>query len=281
MAQRILRFQDIVGHNELVEKLISSIHNQDLPNFILFHGSTGLGKTSLMDLVGLGHTCEASPQLRPCYKCPTCLQNLKQVIIGGKESSSIKKFTMSEDGGIEQAKAVKEQMTTSFTKGRKYIKLDEVHGMIHKAQDVLLTATEYIPDGVMLCVCTTDITNLSDTFLSRCTHYYVNKLKKSEMIYLLKRESSNLGLTLDNSDLAFNLIADYTQCRPRAGIKILEGMGRNRAVKLSELRYFINFIDPGEFTALLNSFENGLSYGIDIILNMDIDAYSTQNNLCR
>ena len=137
-------FNDVKGHDWLVNYLVDNITKGTLHHFLILEGPEGLGKTSIADLIALSLVYG----LNPSEKRDDAYKN---VICKNLSNDNIKRFKCSVDGGKDVARQIKDEMNTTFTvQGPKVIICDECHGFTEQAQDVFLSETEFMDSNVYL-----------------------------------------------------------------------------------------------------------------------------------
>jgi hypothetical protein len=75
------------------------------------------------------------------------------------------------------------------------------------------------------------------------------------------------------------LISTISEHKPREALSIIDALGYNRDVSLTELNSVLQMPDVSEFKALLSTFNGSITEGISKIFDMDITS-QTQHQLC-
>ncbi len=273
------KFEEMYGNKELIQSIRQRLKEKSFPQFTIFYGEEGLGKTTLMRLIAMALTCSNSTD-KPCGICPHCKDVIEKVIRQGINTNNVTTFRMSVEGGKEATKEVLSYLNTTLSDGNRVIILDEVQGMSKQAQDLLLHDTEHLKKGIYIMAATTDISSLNKTLLSRAVQYYIPRLKRKDIIQLIEDNIYSRKLIFDNVNLVCSLIADYAEEKPRTALNVLQGLGFNRRVHLSELKSAIQFADVSDFKEIVVNLENSMIKGISVILDMEV-TYNTQKQLCR
>lgn len=264
MLKRPHDFDDVIGHEVFKKYLKERIQKGNLPQFLIFEGPLGLGKTSLAEIVAitLNYGFEQSPQKD---------RAIFAVIDNGQSIDCIKKYNMAKDSGKDTAKEVLAELTPSMSStGRKVVICDECHAISETAQDVFLVETEFIPKNVYLIMCTTDLVKLKGTLVSRAVVIPLKKLTTSQMVTVLGREVQARNLTLQGGDTTLRMIAEWADNKPRAALNILNAFGENEIVTTEVVREFIGYIDVGEILPLISSLSGSMTYGLTYISDMKI-----------
>ena len=262
--ERPISFDDIVGHDWLVNYLREHIQKGTLHHFLILEGPEGLGKTSIADLIALDLV----------YGTGTSAEktNAYNTVVKKKISNDfIKKFELSVDGGKDVAKEVRSEMKSVFNSDKnKVIICDESHNLSEAAQDVFLAETEYISDNVYIILLTTEADKLKASLKSRAVPIHLNPLKQSDMIAVLRKEVQKKHLVIQNEDITLGLIADWSECKPRTGLNILNAFSDGSSVSMSSIRELIGYMDIKDIIPLLASLSGSMTFGLNYISEMPI-----------
>lgn len=259
-------FEDIIGHDWLVQYFKDHIEKGTLPHFLILEGAEGLGKTSLADIIalnlvyGIGDSTEK--------------QKAYATVVQHKVSNDyIKKFEMSVDGGKEVAKEVRAEMNATFTLQRcKVIICDECHNLSDAAQDVFLAETEYIDNKVYIIMLTTEVDRLKASLRSRATPIHLNTLKQADMVRVLKNEVASRRLHIQNEDITLSMIAEWADGKPRTGLNILDAFAEGTSVSSNMIRELIGYMDIRDIIPLISSLSGSMTFGLSYISEMKVDA---------
>lgn len=69
-----MRFRDIIGHGQEIEKLVTMADNGRIPHALLLHGPSGVGKTRVARAFVQYLFCSERHDGDSCGRCPACLQ---------------------------------------------------------------------------------------------------------------------------------------------------------------------------------------------------------------
>ena len=263
--RRPTSFNDVLGHSWLIDILTNHIANNTLPHFIILEGPEGLGKTSIADLVAINlvyGTTESDERTNA----------IESVIKQNKSNDYIKKFKLSVDGGKEVAKEVLSELVNTFNLNKKKVVIcDECHGLSAAAQDVFLSDTEFMSPEVYLIMLTTDVQVLKASLRSRATPFHLYPLKRSDMMQVLRREVAERNLNIQHEEIVLGLICDWSECKPRTGLKILETFSNGSSVSGDTIRAMIGSLDVGDVLPLLESLTGSMTFGLNYITEMPIN----------
>lgn len=259
-------FDEIKGHDWLVQYFTDHIKNGTLQHFLILEGPEGLGKTSLADLIAMSLVYG----LNPSEKKTEVYNN---VIAKGLSNDNIKRFKCSEDGGKDVARMIKDEMSSNFTAGGiKVIICDECHGFTDQAQDVFLAETEFIDDNVYLIMLTTEVNKLKASLRSRAVPIHLNPIKKSAMVDILREEANRKHLNIQNREIVLDLIAEWAECKPRTGLNILNAFSDGSSVSTTDIKSLIGYLDVKDVVPMLSALSGSITYGLSYITNMQIDS---------
>lgn len=263
--ERPKSFKDIVGHDWLVNYFQEHLQNKTLPHFLILEGPEGLGKTSLADIIALHlvYGSSDSPDYAKAY----------ETVVKKKVSNDyIKKFELSVDGGKDVAREVRSEMQATFTLNKpKVIICDECHNLSDAAQDVFLSDTEYINNKVYVIMLTTEIERLKMSLRSRAVTLRLHPLKQPDMVKVLKQEVLRKGLKVQNEDITLNMIAEWSECKPRTGLNILNAFAPGSSVSLTGIQELIGYLDIRDIVPLLSSLAGSMTFGLSYIAEMRVD----------
>lgn len=257
--KKLKSFEDVVGHKNLLAFLKDHLNNNTLPQFLIFEGDEGLGKSSLAKILAL-----------ELLNHDPVIESL--VVDQNKSTESVLLYNMSINGGKDTAKEVEANLSLNLSSlDKKIIILDEAHAMSDAAQDVFLVSTEYLPDNVYLFLCTTDSLNIKPTLKSRAFTIHLNHLTHSEMVELLTAHVRSNELKLQAENATINLIADWADGKPRIALNLLNGFRKGSAVTASTIKEFINYLDVDEVLPLLSSLAGSMVQGLSYISEMTVN----------
>lgn len=260
MPKKPTSFDDIVGHKNLIEFLRDHLSKGTLPQFIIFEGDEGLGKSSFAKLLAL-ELMGRDPQV------------LKRVIQENKSTESVLLYNMSINGGKDTAKEVEANLSLGLSGlDRKVIILDEAHDMSEAAQETFLVSTEYLPKGVYLFMCTTDSLNLKATLKSRAFTLHLQHLTQADMVSLLTRYVRDRGLRLQAEASTIQMIAAWADGKPRIALNLIEGFAPGSAVSSAAIKEFIDYLSVDDVLPVLSCLSGSMTQGLSVISEMKLNG---------
>ena len=187
-------FAEIFGHQAHKLILSNMLDSGEFPGAVMFTGTTGIGKTSLVRILAAGLNCAKGPTSNPCGKCECCLSAFE-----GK-SPGIFEINGSDKNGIDDARTVIRQISgSSFTRLRtEVVYYDEMQMVTPEAQNALLKVFEQPRKDVRFIIATTNPKNILETIRGRCRPFhlktpsnsalqaYITALAKTEKVQLSK-----------------------------------------------------------------------------------------------
>ena len=263
MAKKLHQFSELVGHENLITFLKDHLDKGTLPQFILFEGDEGLGKSTLAKLLAFYLTGQ-----RP--------EVAKRVIDENKSTEDVLLYNMSINGGKDTAKDVETNLSLGLSDfATKVIICDEAHGMSDAAQDVFLVSTEFLPKGIYLFMCTTDSQNLKPTLKSRAFTLHLNHLTNKEMVSLLSRTADERGLKIQAQQATLQMIAAWADGKPRIALNLLEGFANGSAVSQDVVKELIDYMSVEDILPILSSFKGSMTQGLSCISEMKLNPTFT------
>lgn len=172
----------ILGHQEIIKKLVESFENGKPGQTYLFVGPAGIGKK--LTAMGLAQAllCPKSP--RGCGICPSCFratqgnhEGLKVLIPNGP---NIK---------LEQAKEVLEFLSLKSLSGNRVIIIDQAQLLNAQSANALLKTLEEPPEGTFFFLIAPSVAGIMATIRSRSRVVQFKPLKMEELGKRVKAES--------------------------------------------------------------------------------------------
>ena len=189
-------FNEVVGQNDVVKALKSSIELRKIGQAYLFSGPRGVGKTTISRILAKSLNCVHGPTVNPCDKCENCLEI--------KEGTSVDVIEI--DGAsnrkIDDVRNIREAVKFAPVKSRyKIYIIDEVHMLTDEAFNALLKTLEEPPKHVVFIFATTEPYKVKQTIRSRCQHFPLKPLSVEDIFKQLKKISEHEGYKLSDNIL--------------------------------------------------------------------------------
>ncbi len=158
-------FQDIIGHNQIVEHLKNAIRMEKISHAYILNGESNSGKMMLAEAFAMALQCEAGKD-EPCMNCRSCHQaaehNQPDIIYVSHEKPNI----ISVDDIRHQLN--NDIVIKPYSSKYKIYIVDEAEKMNTQAQNALLKTIEEPPAYGIILLLTTNADAFLPTILSRC-----------------------------------------------------------------------------------------------------------------
>ncbi|MDD5464939.1 MAG: DNA polymerase III subunit gamma/tau [Candidatus Omnitrophica bacterium] len=189
-------FESIIGQDHIVGTLKNAIQKGRLAHAYLFAGPRGVGKTSTARILAKALNCKEGPTLKPCQKCPSCLE------INQGRSLDVIEIDGASNRGIDEIRALRENVKFSPTQGKyKVYIIDEVHQITPDGFNALLKTLEEPPEFVKFIFATTHPQKVMPTIISRCQRMDFRRITVIEIIAQLEKIIREEKITIDKEVL--------------------------------------------------------------------------------
>lgn len=189
-------FESIIGQEHIVGTLKNAIQKDRLAHAYLFTGPRGVGKTSTARILAKALNCKEGPTLKPCQKCPSCLD------INQGRSLDVIEIDGASNRGIDEIRALRENVkfSPSYGKYKVYI-IDEVHQITSDGFNALLKTLEEPPAFVKFIFATTHPQKVIPTIISRCQRMDFRRISVIEIISQLEKIIREEKISVDKEVL--------------------------------------------------------------------------------
>lgn len=178
-------FQDIIGHNQIVEHLKNAIRMEKISHAYILNGESNAGKMMLAEAFATALQCEAHGD-EPCMNCRSCHQaaehNQPDII-----------YVTHEKPNVISVDDIRHQLNNDIvikpysSKYKIYI-VDEAEKMNIQAQNALLKTIEEPPAYGVILLLTTNADSFLPTILSRCITLNLKSVNEDLIkSYLMKK----------------------------------------------------------------------------------------------
>ena len=178
-------FEDIIGHEQIIEHLQNAIELDKVSHAYILNGEKGSGKMLLADAFALTLQCEKQDRI-PCLKCHSCRQALS-----GNQPDII--HVTHEKPGVITVDEIRSQLVNDiqvkpYSSPKKIYIIDEADLMNPQAQNAILKTIEEPPSYGVIIMLTSNSSSLLPTILSRCVQLNIKPVKDSVLKrYLMER----------------------------------------------------------------------------------------------
>lgn len=180
----------VVGHAD-VKKSLAEALQKGLARAFVFAGPSGTGKTTLARIIAKEKNCPPA---------------------------NIMEIDAATNTGIDAMREVTKVLAYSslHASNTKVIIVDEAHALSKAAWQSLLKSVEEPPPGVVWIFCTTELSKIPDTILTRCVVYELKPVKADDIFAVLQviRDAEHLAVS---DDICY-FIATRSQGSPRRAL---------------------------------------------------------------
>jgi replication factor C subunit 3/5 len=206
------KIEDIISHDQNIETIKKLLESNSLPH-LLFHGSSGTGKTST-------------------------IMALSKKIYGNNYRLMVMKLDASDDRGInsvrEDIKGFAEK-SNMFQKGIKLIILDEADSMTFDAQFALRRIIEKYSASVRFCLICNYENKIIPAIRSRCANFRFSNIDIKHIQYKLNNIAVSEKLTFEPN--VIHTISTLAKGDLRKAINLLQSISMQTDYITNELCY--------------------------------------------
>ncbi len=181
-----MKFEEILGQKQAIEKIAAMLVAENLPAVMLFYGPEGVGKrlTALMTAKALNCINNNPPVSFFCNECTSCQRIEKEIHpdihVLNKEGDSIK---------IENVREMIRALNhTQFEGKRKVAIIDNAEALTIQAANALLKTLEEPPQNSNIILISSNPGQLPITLKSRCYPLRFNPLDEEIIVEIIARE---------------------------------------------------------------------------------------------
>jgi DNA polymerase III subunit gamma/tau len=214
---------EVVGHEKVIKALIKRSKENDIPKRILFTGITGVGKTTLMRIIGKNILCNNKDKDgNSCNQCDIC-----KAIDNEQTNSFFLENNASNLNIDEVRKLVQDAEVKSFSQAKaKIFVIDEIQEMkkTPSALNNLLKPLEKDYKNVYFILGTMSLKDVPKAIVNRCTTYDLKPISVDEISKQLYTICNKENIKIDTEEKANVLItvADNSYGSMRTAVSYLE-----------------------------------------------------------
>ncbi|KKK87400.1 hypothetical protein LCGC14_2753630, partial [marine sediment metagenome] len=185
-------FKEVYGQEHIVKSIVRLLKKRP-PHSYLFHGPSGVGKTTVARILARELGCSAS--------------NLIEI-----DAATF--------SGVSEARKISDRQTYKALDGQAQVTIvDECHALSQAAWKALLKPIEEAPDSFYWIFCTTEPTKIPKTVKTRCHEYAFQEVGRNDLLDLLEEVAEEEEIELDKRSM--DIIVQAAQGSPRQALVYL------------------------------------------------------------
>jgi DNA polymerase-3 subunit gamma/tau len=259
-------FPEVVGQDTIVRTLTNAITRDRIAHAYLFHGTRGVGKTTMARLLAKALNCAKGPTHEPCNACDSC----REVTAG--TAVDVLEIDGASHNRVDDVRDLQDSLNYQPVRDRyRVVIIDEVHMLSRSAFNALLKTLEEPPGHVIFILATTELEKIPATILSRCQHFTFRRvgredlhrhLEKIAALEKLKLSANSLSMVVRQAagsvrDALSALDQVVSFCGAEAADADVEAvLGSLPAARVDELLRHITGGNPGGALSTLRSAED-------------------------
>jgi DNA polymerase-3 subunit gamma/tau len=210
-------FDDLVGQQTVTRTLENAIKEGRIHHAFLFSGPRGVGKTTCARVLAKALNCHSaeSPVIRPCGKCPSCVD------IAASRSMDVLEIDGASNRGIDEVRELRDSAKYQAIRDRyRIFIIDEVHMLTTEAFNALLKILEEPPPHVFFIFATTEKHKVPATIASRCQVFDFKRIPDNVLVQRLSHITKEEGIKI--SDRSLEMIASASEGGLRDALGLLD-----------------------------------------------------------
>lgn len=268
---RPLTLDEVCGYDKVKEGIRSSFKTKKFPNLNMFLGSSGRGKTTLVNIVVKMLSCtNLDSEMNPCNKCKSCLD------INEKKYSILSHFNGS-GLGVDEIERIKNLIRTPnmfHPRGYQIIWIDEAQKVTKEALDRLLVETEDAPKDCYFFLTSMQQDKIPFALRNRFTKYYLNSPTFEEITSALVTvcEKEKIDLETDQDKKLEVLVAIANNCEGsfRDAISTLESVIQGNLWNYESVRDNLGIVNNDDLITISNLLLEGSSQVFKYKINQEL-----------
>lgn len=253
-----MRFADIVGHRQVIDRLQQTIAANRLPHTYLFAGPEGIGKCVTARALAAALLCEQAGA-DGCGTCTHCVAAARET---HPDLVVVRMTEGAQEIKIDQARELQRRLRLKPIRAtRKVAIVDDAHRLNLAAQHAMLKTFEEPPGATVLVLVASNVATLLPTVLSRCQRVNFFPLEDRAVEQLLvaqceipAAEARELALYGEGSVSQALLFRSEVMDRARAEIlPLLENLPQRAYADLAGLAQEWGRLQTSELLLLLHA----------------------------
>lgn len=262
LKYRPKEFRDILGNNSTISLIKSLIESDNFPQFSIFSGPPGSGKTTTAFLVAKALKCDTYNGKGICGHCEHC-KDLDEVLYEtgkGNPALGVNTFDMGLNTDEQYLNDIAISIQSGAMSGKKIMIIEELQRTKRDAQESLLNTLEFIPNDVYIIVTTSEINKIIQALRTRANNFkfnYPNTVElKSKLRDVVEKEGikvlmTDLDIIINQSNNNPRQIYKYLDTVKTSGVEALEYIHELKAFDYDIYFKFFEAIDMGLLDTIL------------------------------
>jgi DNA polymerase-3 subunit gamma/tau len=247
------KLADLGGQEKIKENLLQQLESGKIGHGYLFYGPRGSGKTSAARIFAKAVNCEIyqsrtnsksqipNPKFgEPCNKCLSCTS-----ITDGSNLDLIE-IDAASNRGIDEIRDLREKIKLSpVSSNFKVYIIDEAHMLTPEAFNALLKTLEEPPSHAIFILCTTEVSKLPSTIVSRLQRFNFSRASREDLVKVLVKITKTEGIKINEESLW--VIAQSADGSFRDAVSFLDQLSATKKdVKLLDVKALLKATASGE-----------------------------------
>jgi len=252
-------FKDIVGHEQVIWHLKSSIRTGKISHAYIINGEQGSGKKLLADMFAMTLQCEAG-DTEPCGVCRSCRQavsrnhpDIIRVVHEKPNTIGVEDIRGQINGDV--------QIKPYSSRYKIYI-VGEADKMTIQAQNALLKTIEEPPAYAVLILLTNNADMMLPTILSRCVRLNLKAVRDKDIREYLMKE-------MQIPDYQADLSVTFAQGNVGKAVKLAtsDNFKEMRTEMLDLMRYMdqMELYELMDAVKKINNYKNDIDEFLDLV----------------
>lgn len=246
-------WNQVIGQANIVNTFPTMILRDNFPQFSIFEGPTGVGKSCIAELVAKSILCTGAEA--PCNSCSNCRS------ANAGTSNNIIKYDMPnmDEASVE---SMIEMIFKVESTGTRVFIIEEAQVMDEKKiQPKWLEPLTKLQNNIYIIFCTTHLYQLIPQIRNRASIFHFETPTVSECLGMLENISTRLNITLPNQEILMHFIK-INKNSPRGIISTLESFSSSNGMNEKELIEYFRLQNTGIYHRVLMG-----------LLNSEMDLY--------
>ena len=189
-----MNFNELIGNEEIKQKLISIINNKKIAHSYMFIGKKGIGKKIFAEQFAKGILC-INDEKKLCENCKSCIEFTNQ------NNPDYYEIGLEEEENSIKIETVRQMQKTAqelpIVSDRKVYVIDDSECLTKEAQNCLLKTLEEPPEFVTIILIVSNENKILNTIKSRCIKIYFNNISDVELKEYISQKL-NLSIFSEN-----------------------------------------------------------------------------------